>query len=743
MGHHPEKFMIVSTPDAASEHVGYLIAAWNNRAQTSTRWLPSASEALTQALSRTLAALGAEHEVVSCDAARALANDGLARLLAQAAGKASSNDTLADAYHALYDGQHLTLESKETASVAYDGEQLSYVLGVGPDGIAEAFKFGLLSGRRVATLRAWSSAASDLAALANASSIYVAPGPGLDADAIRDFHAALAKLGNTAAIGFFYPFGAMESTFFMLKSLIYAVAAIPENLPFHFLFPLEATEGHVAGSGSSWSSGRFCSAPQLVERLAQPSEFFAATAHSNGVDMGLGEVVLCARRDDADYCASERVMPCFKGGDCSRKTASNALLRPSDIRSIVTMLYTCWGAVLKNHIYDSASSLLFDLVKSPTVCSITTTYSSAFMDTGAGLALAERYARQEKVGSIVRDLNARHFQDFGDSPHTLLLFGDPEFCRATSRSIVDAADMAVPYVRKLLSRISLRPVKPASRTQAAKQARNPMPPALAALAHLRAILVGHRVLNIRALNAPGAHASQLLDRLYLAQTRHTLRTQQRSRHGAEQLDTQPAYLAELQKFQSALFTLYVSVVCNLGGLLHLQSDGLFRAATMGATSRPCACPYCGGGARITTQEMAGQKFVERKLLKCDNCAVIFDGSPAFESAAIVCDPGWEIEGKPRLAIEVEIDTAERDVVYFAGIVIEPFLKRRLPSPLIHAEKGTARGGGKALAIDFALPGLAPGLTPGCYFLNALVCVGEQHAFLRRTIYLTEQNLEIA
>jgi hypothetical protein len=734
MGRHPEKFVIVSTPDAASEQAGYLIAAWNNRAQASTRWLPAASGALAQALSRTLAALGAEHELVSCDAARARADDGLARFLAQAAGK----ETLADAYHALYAGRHLALDDPETASAADDGERLPYVLGIGPEGIAEAFKFGLLSGRRVATLGAWPSAARELAALANASSIYVAPGPGLHADAIGDFHAALAKLGNTAAIGFFYPFGAMESAFFMLKSLIYAVAAIPENLPFHFLFPLEATEGHVAGSGSSWSSGRFCSAPQLVERLAQPSEFFAATAHSNGVDMGLGEVVLCARREDVDYTAAQRVMPCFKGGDCSRKTASNALLRPAHIRSIVTMLYTCWGAVLKNHIYDSASSLLFDLVKSPTVCSITTTYSSAFMDTGAGLALAERYARQEKVGNIVRDLNARHFQDFGDSPHTLLLFGDPEFCRASSRSIADAADLAVPYVRKLLSRISVPP----SRTQAARQARNAMPPALAALAHLRAVLVGHRVLNIKALNAPGAHASQLLDRLYLAQTRNALRTQQRARHGAEQPDGRPAYLAELQKFQSALFSLYVSVVSNLGGLLHLQSDGLFRAATMAAPARQCACPYCGGGARITTQKMAGQKFVERKLLKCDNCAVIFDGSPAFESAAIVCDARWEIAATPRLTIEVEIATA-RDVVYFAGIVIEPFLKRRLPSPLMRAEKGMARGGGKALTIAFALPELAPGLTPGCYFLNALVCVGEQHAFLRRTIYLTEKNLEIA
>ena len=742
--HRPSiNFVILETSDFTAAHVAYQIAGWHNRQRTGAYWLPSVSHLLTTSLAKTLSSLAIPYTVRRLGDVQTQMPEELAVFVLGMSTNAPNSESFANSYRLLHQAKHVEFGVHRSNKPNMDNQRLPYVLGIGSEGAIGAFKFGILSGRHVVTVPDWLSVEHALAALPRAASFFVAPGSDLSADALRAFYAVVAKVRNRLPVGFFYPFGELERDYFMLKAFIYSLAQIPDNLPFNFLFPLEPNEGYISESGSQWGAGRFLTAEQLSHSLERPSEFLAATAHSNGVDMSLGEVVLCARSDDTEVNSSTRVMPCFKGAECSRKTVTNHLLRPSKINSIVTMLYTCWGAVLKDHIYDPRSSLLFDLVKSPTVCSITTTYSSALMDNAAGLTMAERYAKRHRLGHIVRDINLAHFRKFGDAPHALILFGDPEFCRVSVRTVATTTDMKVPYLRRLQSRVALQAEKTPLADAVTECAQNAMTElALAALAHVRAVLAAHRALNIKVINTGSEYSAQLLERLYLGLTRYMLRSEQRAKHHFDRKGANRSYRAEMQRFQSAFFGFYVSVVCNLGGLLHLQSDGRFRAARAAKVSHRGTCPYCHSVAAVAVQEMVGHKHIMRKLVKCDNCAVISDGSPLFENATIDCDSHWEIGGNAKkLKIRLDLRADGHELAYLAGVVLEPFLKRKSPPPFVRSKTGIAMRGATQLIVEIECPHLPPDSTAGCFFLNALVCLGEHHIFLRRSIYLHQENLE--
>jgi hypothetical protein len=679
-------------------------------------WLPSGGPALTDSLKRTLDFIGAPWTMEMLGAAA------LAREL-ETHGVILPDD--GPTPEGLISGPAPLL----VRDVSRPGQPM--VLGIGADGAHEACKFALLTGRPVRLVTDRDALPAAMSAMACARSLMIAPGAAFDNELLHALAEAMRRSGCDIPHGWLYPFGVFERDYALLKCVIFGYAAPPEPRPFHFMFPLEAAADVRVANGDRWVFGQALSAADSVSLLQEPAEFLAITGHSNGIDMGVGGGVLCPR-DGAALSDADRVLPCFNGAGCSRRNARNELCAVSSVRCEVAMLYTCWGAVLNRHVYDFRSSLLFDLVKSPAVGAVVTTYASTLMDASASVEMAEQYARRVRLGVAVQSVNAGHYRRYRDVPHALVLFGDPDQRSAHERPLLDSAlRQAAPIARVLLHRRA-EPIE--IDQDGGRQCAHVAAIAgrISAINHLRAVVSGHRALQLEAIGPALARVSAGLDRIWLWNTRYLLRVQQ---FGATGMGSAGAYIGELQRVHDGLFDFFGSMVSQLGGLLHLQTDGMFLDDSRSRWLLDSTCPYCGSRSLRVTQRMAGDDRVVRQLHKCDNCAVVQDSDASIADASFDTHDTWPRSTGGAFRLRAHFNAEMLRQPFLAGVVMEPFHKRQQLPPLRVFKTGTLEPGDGMLDVAFdALP-LPEGTVRGSYFLNALFLIGERHAFMRRAIYL--------
>lgn len=679
-------------------------------------WLPSGNHALTARLERTLAFVGAAWTVDVLDAA-AVARELEAR------------------------GAHLpeggaALQRLTTGAAARIGGEWApgqpVVLGIGEDGALQACKFALLARRSVQLVPDRDALPAAMLTLARARSLLIAPGPTFDSELLRALDAAMEEAGVDIPHGWLYPFGCVERDYALLKCVIFGRAAAPEPRPFHLMFPLEANADVRAPNGDRWVFGQALPAADSVSLLQKPADFLAITGHSNGVDMGVGAAVLCPREGCAPPDAY-RVLPCFHGAECSRKSPRNELCAGSSIGSLVTMLYTCWGVVLHRHIYDVRGSLLFDIVKSPATGAIVATYASTLMDANASVDLAQQYGMQVRIGDAVQSVNAEHYRRYRDMRHALVLFGDPEHRNAHQRLLLDDALRQTEPIARLLQRrcrdaaeVGLDDARQcASASEIARR--------IAAIDHLRLVVAGHRALHLEAIGPALAKVGEGIDRLWLWQTRHLLRARQ---YGPTVARLPGAnYFRELQHVQAGLFEFFGGMVAHLGGALHLQMDGLFCDDETSSRRIRSTCPYCGSASWRVMQRMVADDRVSRHCHKCDNCAVVQDGDASIAEARFVAQNLWPRALGAGFRLYARFATEPLRRPFLAGAVIEPFHKRRQPPPMCVVQTGTVEPGSNVLDVAFEAQPLPQGLVCGSYFLNGLILVGERHVVMRRAIYV--------
>jgi len=101
------------------------------------------------------------------------------------------------------------------------------------------------------------------------------------------------------------------------------------------------------------------SAEEAIAMLRDPSELDFFIGHSNGIDMSVGGVVLC-RHDGLREALppDHRTMPCFHGGECTRRLGGAGMRTPVDgigARRVVNA--SCWGAVPDAAAFASEFSL--------------------------------------------------------------------------------------------------------------------------------------------------------------------------------------------------------------------------------------------------------------------------------------------------------------------------------------------------------------------------------------------------
>ncbi|WP_265257849.1 hypothetical protein [Verminephrobacter aporrectodeae] len=610
------------------------------------------------------------------------------------------------------------------------------VMGIGAAGALEACKFALLTGRALQIVPRTDDLIDNLTHVRTARSLLIAPGLDFDSELLHTLSNAMQKWQCDIAHGWLYPFGLFERDYALLKCVIYGRTGPPEVLPFRFIYPLEPTAEVVTATGDRWIFGTALSPSECVQFLQEPTEFLAITGHSNGVDMGAGSAVLCPR-DSTILSNATRVLPCFNGAPCSRKNSHNDLCQASSVRCSVALLYTCWGAVLQRHIYDIRGSLLFNLVKSPSLSVVITTYASILMDSGASVTFAQRYGQRVPIGQAVQQVNAEHFRSFHDVAHALLLFGDPEQRCAHQRVVLDDDLSARAPIARILRGQHVAADRSSLDTHRANNVHDSIAVQqgrLAAVNHLRAIVSAHRALRLPALESVLPQLSQMLERLWLRKTRQLLRHQQfDAKCGTDILAK--SYGAELKHAQASLFAMFASMVSHLGGLLHLQTDGLFLYDLRSTRWLESICPYCTSSSQRVIQSMAGAEQVLRQLHKCDNCAVVQDGDPNISEAHIVTSATWRRSTGAAFSLCAHVQAESTSRPFIAGVVMEPFLKSRQQPPLQVVQNGVLQAHESILKVLFDASPIPEGTVAGSYFLNALIVVGERHAFLRRTIYL--------
>src|SRR5690606_21914277 len=208
---------------------------------------------------------------------------------------------------------------------------------------------------------------------------------------------------------------------------------------FLFSFPLERKNEVFSTEQSTFLIGPGSSLNALGNKQATLHEFFFTTAHSNGVDLGLGSMVLCGRGGHEPQRRFVESMPCFSGAQCSRKTPSNTIVGPSDLKTAIAFLYTCWGVLLHGATYHPETSLAHQFALSPHTGCLLTTYTMSLLDRAAGPYLAELYNAGLPLGEAVERLNQRHFLRYQDESDVVILFGDPATSIVPGSRLIDQA----------------------------------------------------------------------------------------------------------------------------------------------------------------------------------------------------------------------------------------------------------------------------------------------------------------
>jgi hypothetical protein len=611
----------------------------------------------------------------------------------------------------------------------------SVVVALSPDAVTAATRFGSLTGRPVVTTGP-AGLAGTFAELAAARSLVIVPPAGwtsADLAALRD---ARRAAGCPAPVGFLYPFGAAERELFALKVVLFG-RFFTGGGRYRFLYPIEARAASIAVGDADVVVGPGRSAAATDELLRSDGDFLYAAPHSNGVNMGLGSVVLCARRDRPDGAAPARSLPCFSGAPCTRQRPANLLLAPSCVRSAVVFLYTCWGALLDDAAYDPATSLAARFAASPYAAALLTTSGLSLLDRAGGPFVADRLRAGVALGAAAVEFNRLHFQRYDDTEDITVLFGDPELTLGAGGGPLTGQLVVHPEFAAFAEATGFRGYPASAPDRDQDRAAAADHPAYFALDYARCVVAGSRGLRLAALTAAADRLAVRADELWPVMLTADARAAQARMAGA------PASLSagreqRIGRLQEAWLGYFRTMVGTLGGFLRLQTDRYFRPAG-GAPRVPC--PYCGGPARAITLRLAGATGGSRLLIECVACATVLDALPPV-LAGVLHGPDRAAAGSRltlRPVIGLAPDAGADGAVIAALGILEPFTKG-VAEP---AESGPLRHRVTGSQAQVELPPMSIPIprdtVPGVYFVDAIVLVGAAPAVLRRSVVVTTSS----
>lgn len=183
-------------------------------------------------------------------------------------------------------------------------------------------------------------------------------------------------------------------------------------------------------SSRSWGAA-LCEARDLVgspqeyaRLLTEPAEVLILSGHSNGLDMTVGDAVLCRQGTFQAGLDEPRVLPCFHDGVCTRTRGRAVRVNADQLMARRVISITCWGFSPAEHPFVGAATLGDALRLHAEVEALLTTLRAAALAPSELSLIYGALRSGEPFGLIA--LRVNRFRLWAGQPADLLCLGDPE-----------------------------------------------------------------------------------------------------------------------------------------------------------------------------------------------------------------------------------------------------------------------------------------------------------------------------
>ncbi|PKM93600.1 MAG: hypothetical protein CVU84_14620 [Firmicutes bacterium HGW-Firmicutes-1] len=634
---------------------------------------------------------------------------------------------LIEVYKELYPNQLLDLEVTKVKHE--DLKDQPIIVGITEQGLEQALKGGILLGRTVVYINKLNAIADFFEISKMASSTILCFDEEFEVQQMKFILDQKTKAKNLVPIGFMYPFGQLNRENVITKAFIFNTYRKKAKL-FNFYYPLEKQNASFKSEKFNFFIGN--TQEEIKDYILKEAEFTFATPHSNGVDMSIGNVVLCAKKDYIKEEEDEinRVMPCFYSDSCNRLSQNRYYIGASEIKSKILFLYTCWGIVLKNGIYDVRTTLAYQFAKSVYSPILITTYAMSLLDRYAGPYIVDLYCMGKKIGEAIESYNNKHYEKYMDLNNVVVLFGDPEFKLEISSVINFNAILT--ETKKLSDFFREENTGKLCFHLFDKNFFNN-------LDFTDYVLNGTASLGMKYIQEDIDVLREKVRNLRMNASLLNNRMMQ-SKQFVYDYDKSIKQLSVAYKgFQVAWYEFYKTMVNNLGGYIRFQVDRYFSMPEEDKEGLHRECPYCKTCVKIEKKELQPHGL-KRRLIECFNCATIFDGLDSFLWGEIKCEEEWRQGSMVKVSVEAYTKMSG-EYCYLIGLIVEPFDKKKGLNMPATFKKGKIDLGKMDLNICLDELYIYDYIDLGCYHLNCIILVNEKIVFLRRPIYITRGNKE--
>lgn len=612
----------------------------------------------------------------------------------------------------------------------------SVLIAIGESGLLQCAPYSLLTNRRIVLFEDLKSTTQGLGYLPKHTSLLFGLGGKFSYGALDSIFKTITTSGSSRSAGFFYPCESERLESRSLKLALFYLLFDGARTARNFIILSDSGFKFMENEEDHFLLGRSSLSNQITETISRKVLYTFVSGHSNGVDMDLGNVVLCTRQDHADRPPSDRSMPCFSANLCIRKTARNTLSPVSIFRSDILFLENCFGVYLDHSFYDLTTSISYFAAHSPTIGAFIGTPGSRVNNPADGFRCMELLDSGMSLGQAVADINKTYLNQFGGVSYPALLFGDPEIILPkpspgrTEQLLIKAGCDVKEILGSLAPEHELETV-PAN--------------FFCNLSLFRTVLCDASDAGVESLAPCTDITRDHLDKLWAASLLYNKTVESMRSVGVDTEQLVKNMGQSLVNFQSSWFQLFRAIVAarKIPALITNGSNRYYEplSRTTGAPTQKC--PYCFEATIDATKLRLpnSERIAQRHTLVCLNCGPIFDSTAGISNAWLVC-PSF-CQRTQALNISVNFGFHDSTIVYMSSqAVLDP------PFPSLTGVENSHEAivttthdllevtDSSLNTFTFAPLTIPASLTPGGYMLNIGILLNAEWALLRRMVYIT-------
>ncbi len=540
---------------------------------------------------------------------------------------------------------------------------------------------------------------------------------------INTLNKSLVDSHNQCCVGLIGPGDKSLCWLMAIKSFLYTYCDHRQTAPEStYINAISSEHEELETSSYQWLQG-IKDEEKIKKALSNPKDLLLIIAHSNGVDMGISKgVALCAKKDFNKAVVPLKAMECFHTDSCIRCQNKDNRIAPSSIKANTLFLYTCWGAMIGESVFDLDISLFKALISAPGVGSLLTTYTMSNFDPRLALDFGKKYAAGEALGSITTELNrviSQLLDKSGDRVYPFLLIGDPSYLKSQYDEQAHS---------KFSDQLSWKN-KNSERSTDHKLATLYDDIKIDDFQYTDASIMGSVILPSDAIKDSVTRLNNSKRGLltYLIVNNYFDTNDYAERGQASDARIICKHFMNIHK---AWIKMYLEMVSAYGGYIRLQIDRFYKELPEQKTDS-AACHYC--SAHVIIRNLAFKdrsNDTSRILGECVNCGTVLDAALPVTHAKI-CGNNKVIEGKGSFSVSLGFSEEQKGLATLVGI-LEPFDKKNKDAEIVFSTTQSFKG--STLEKNFELAMEKANAPVGHRYLNVLSLINGKPVFLRRSIY---------